>query len=122
MSYWARNGGGDIWVLLCSQRGGGGGGDTKKIFRKGDSFWRFPPLLTKRQKLSIFRKNFSCPPPPVANTVTPKFPPPPFACTVRHLTTLFALFSFWSTCYLVSRIIGQILHYRCLKKAQTNIF
>ena len=61
VSYWARNGGGgDIWVLLCSQRGGGG---HEKFFRKVDSFWRFGKSGGKRQKLSPFRKIFSCPPP-----------------------------------------------------------
>ena len=35
VSYWARNGG-DIWVLLCSQRWG-----HENFFRKVDSFWRF---------------------------------------------------------------------------------
>ena len=66
-------GGGHLGVTVFAT---GGGGGHEKIFRKGDSFWRFPPLLPKRQKLSTFRKNFSCPPPPVANTVTPKCPPP----------------------------------------------
>ena len=73
--------GGDIWMLLCSQRG-----DTENVFRKVDSFWRFSPLLPNRQKLSTFRKNSLCP--PVANTVTPKCPPN-VACPVRDLTTSF---------------------------------
>ena len=34
----------------------------------------------------------------------------------------FAFFSFLSTFYLVSLINGQIERYRCLKKAQKNIF
>ena len=76
-------GGGHLGVTVFAT---GGGGGHENFFRKGDSFWRFPPLLPKRQKLSTFRKNFRVPP-PVANTVTPKCPPPPVACPVRHLTT-----------------------------------
>ena len=34
----------------------------------------------------------------------------------------FCLSSFLSTCFLVSLIIGHILHYACLKKAQWNKF
>ena len=34
----------------------------------------------------------------------------------------FALFSFLSTCYLVSLKNGQKQHYRGLKKAQTKVF
>ena len=61
-------GGGDICVTLCLQRGGGGGGGHDKIFRNVAIFWRFAPLLPKRQKIPTFQKIFSCPPPP---------PPPP---------------------------------------------
>ena len=32
------------------------------------------------------------------------------------------IFSFLSTCYLVSLINGYILHYRCLKMEQSNLF
>ena len=66
-------GGGDICVTLCLQRGG-----HEKIFRNA-IFWRFAPLLPKRQKIPTFRKNFLCPPPPppVANTGLHKCPPPP---------------------------------------------
>ena len=31
-------------------------------------------------------------------------------------------FSFLSTCYLVSLMKSHIIHYQCLKKAQSNIF
>ena len=73
-------GGGDICVTLCLQRGGGGGGGGhEKIFRNVAIFWRFAPLLPKRQKIPTFRKNFSCPLPPP--------PPPPVACPGRHYTT-----------------------------------
>ena len=70
-----QRGGGHLGVTVFAT-GGGGGGGARKIFRKGDSFWRFPPLLPKRQKLSTFRKNFSCPP-RCEHSNTQMSPPPP---------------------------------------------
>ena len=88
VSYWARNGGGGhlgVTVFATAGGGGGGGGGHEKLFRKGDSFWRFPPLLPKRQKLSIFRKKFSCPPSRCEHSNTQMSPP--VACPVRHLSS-----------------------------------
>ena len=48
----ATGGGWGVCVTRGLQRGG------HKIFSKNDSFWRFAPLLQKRQKLSTFQKNF----------------------------------------------------------------
>ena len=74
-------------VLMGTQRGGGGhlgvtvfasnvgGGEHKKIFRKVESFWFFPPLLPKRQKLSTFWKKNSCPPPRCEHSNTQMSPP-----------------------------------------------
>ena len=64
--------GGGTFGCYCVRNGGGG--DTKNFFRKVDSFWRSPPLLPKRQNYQLFEKIFRVP--PVANTVTPKCPPP----------------------------------------------
>ena len=52
-------GGGHLGVTVFAT-----GGGHEKFFRKVDSFWRFGKSGGKRQKLSPFRKIFSCPPPP----------------------------------------------------------
>ena len=75
MSSWERNGGGDICVTLCLQQGDAGG--HEKIFRKAAIFWRFAPLLPKRQKIPTFRKMFSCPPPPLQTQGYTNVPLPP---------------------------------------------
>ena len=82
VSYWARNGGGGHLGDTVFATGG-----HEKFFRKVDSFWRFPP------KTINFSKNFFVPqpPPPVANTVTPKCPSP-IACPVRHIFGKFLIF------------------------------
>ena len=62
VSYWARNGGGHLGVTVFAT----GGGGTRKffpIFCNFSAFWREQS--------------------PVANTLTPKCPPP-IACPVRH--------------------------------------
>ena len=59
VSYWARNGGGDIWVLLCSQRGG----DTKKFFEKAIVFGVFHRSCQNAKNYQLFEKIFRVPPP-----------------------------------------------------------
>ena len=58
----------------------GGGHLGVNVFATGDC------SRQNAEKLQKIGKNFRVPPPPVANTVTPKCPPP-VACPVRHLTT-----------------------------------
>ena len=70
VSYGARNGGrGGAFGCYCVRNGG-----ARFFFRNVDSFWRFPPLLPKRQKLSSFRKNFRVPRCEHSNTQLPHPP------------------------------------------------
>ena len=117
MSYWARNGGGGAFGCYCVRNGGGGG--HEKFFRKGDSFWRFPPLSPKRQKvfgvlaravenakkLSPFRKIFSCPPRCEHSNTQMS---PPVACSVRHIFGKFLNFlTFFGRFGLFYMLVGK---------------
>ena len=102
VSYWARNGGGgDIWVLLCSQRG-----DTKNFFEKLIVFGVLARAVENAKNYRLFEKIFRVP--PVANTVTPKCPPPPVACPIRHIFGKFLNFlTFFGRFGLFYMLVGQ---------------
>ena len=62
MSSWQRNGGGDIWVVLCSQRGG-----TPEFFHYAGQ---------NAKKLQKIGEKISCSPPPgCERSNTQKSPP-----------------------------------------------
>ena len=91
VSYWARNGGGHLGVTVFAT-GGGGGGHEKFFFEKLIAFGVLARAVENAKNYRLFEKFFRVPKPPVANTVTPKCPPPPVACPVRHIFGKFLIF------------------------------
>ena len=74
----ATGGGGHLGVTVFAT-----GGDTKNFFEKLIVFGVLARAVENAKNYRLFEKFFRVPPPPVANTVTPKCPPP-VACPVRH--------------------------------------
>ena len=105
-----------VRCLTGHATGGGGhlggtvfatGGGHEKFFRKVDSFWRFGKSGGKRQKLSPFRKIFSCPPPRCEHSNT-QMSPPPVACPVRHIFGKFLNFlTFFGRFGLFYMLVGK---------------
>ena len=71
VSYWARNGG-DIWVLLCSQRAG----DTKNFFEKFIVFGVLARAVENAKNYQLCEKIFRVPP-RCEHSNTQMSPPPP---------------------------------------------
>ena len=81
--------GGDIWVLLCSQRGGGGEENTKFFCEFFVNFWRFGRRNAGQdaKKFQKIRKN-SCVPPRCEHSITQMSP----RCVARKTFFLLILF------------------------------
>ena len=94
VSYWARNGGGGGHLGVTVFATGGGGGDTKNFFEKLIVFGVLARAVENAKNYRLFEKFFRVP--PVANTVTPKCPPPRCVPSKTHFWQISEFFDvFW---------------------------